>query len=128
MQYIIMLLVIVMLATSDILTGWIKAHVNNDYCSAVMRAGLLRKLAEIVVMMTACILEIGVDWLGKYYSAEFLAGITGHLTAGLFFLYILVMELISILENYAEIEPNSEWTKIFIAKLRNFKNDNDKKE
>ena len=121
MQYVIMLLIVIMLALSDIMTGWIKAHIKNDYCSAVMRIGGLRKLAEIGVMLTACGFEIGMELLGKYYSAETLAEFAGTLTAIAVFVYITFMELISILENYAEIEPNAEWVQQFIKKLRNFK-------
>lgn len=57
MQYIIMLLIVIGLALSDIITGWIKAHVKGDYCSAVMRKGGLNKLCEVVVMTTVCGLE-----------------------------------------------------------------------
>jgi len=121
MQYFIMLLIVIMLALSDIMTGWIKAHIKNDYCSAVMRVGGLRKLAEIGVMLTACGFEMGMELLGKYYSAESLAEFAGALTAISVFIYITFMELISILENYAEIEPNAEWVQQFIKKLRNFK-------
>ena len=120
MQYVIMLLLVIMLALSDIMTGWIKAHIKNDYCSAVMRVGGLRKLAEIGVMLTACGFEIGMELLGKYYSVEMLAEFAGTLTAFFVFFYIAFMELISILENYAEIEPNAEWVQQFIKKLRNF--------
>ena len=121
MQYFIMLLLVIMLALSDIMTGWIKAHIKNDYCSAVMRVGGLRKLAEIGVMLTVCGFEMGMELLGKYYSAESLAEFAGALTAISVFIYITFMELISILENYAEIEPNAEWVQQFIKKLRNFK-------
>ncbi|MEE5992956.1 MAG: phage holin family protein [Oscillospiraceae bacterium] len=121
MQYFIMLLIVIMLALSDIMTGWIKAHIKNDYCSAVMRVGGLRKLAEIGVMLTVCGFEMGMELLGKYYSAESLAEFAGALTAISVFIYITFMELISILENYAEIEPNAEWVQQFIKKLRNFK-------
>lgn len=120
MQYIIMLLLVIMLALSDIMTGWIKAHIKNDYCSSVMRVGGLRKFAEIGVMLTACGFEIGMELLGRYYSVEVLAGFAGALTAVSVFVYITFMELISILENYAEIEPNAEWVQQFIKKLRNF--------
>ena len=38
----------------------------------------------------------------------------------LVFLYILVMELISILENYAEINPEARWAGWIVKKLRIF--------
>ena len=120
MQYIIMLLIVIGLALSDIVTGWIKAHVNNDYCSAVMRKGGLRKLGEITVMITACGLEIGMELLGTYYESTELAALAGAVTAVSVFFYIVVMELISILENYAEADPEAKFAKDFIKKLRKF--------
>lgn len=118
MQYLIMLLIVIGLALSDIVTGWIKAHVKGDYCSAVMRRGGLNKLCEVVVMSTVCGLEIGMEQLGRYYDSPELAGIAGAVTAFSVFLYIVVMELISVLENYAEANPDAAFAKRLIKRLR----------
>lgn len=131
MQYIIMLMIVIGLTLADIITGWIKAHVNDDYSSKVMRKGGLNKICEVVVMATACGLEIGIGYLGRYYDSELLAGITGTVAAIAVFIYIVIMEVISILENYAEADPNAAgWITKFLKKLRNYTdNDNgDKKE
>lgn len=127
MQYMIMILIVIGLALSDIVTGWIKAHVNNDYCSAVMRMGGLRKLGEITVMLTACGLEVGMEMLGKYYENTELAALAGTITAVSVFFYIVIMELISILENYAEANPEAKFAKNFIKKLRKFSDDEEEK-
>ena len=78
-------------------------------------------------MGVACGLEIGLSMLGRYYSegsegavAQKLAAVSGMVTSLLVFLYILVMELISILENYAEINPEARWAKWIVKKLRVF--------
>lgn len=125
MQYLIMLLIVIGLALSDIVTGWIKAHVNNDYCSKVMRSGGLNKLCEVVVMTTVCGLEIGMRALGAYYDSPELAGIAGAITAISVFLYITVMEFISILENFSEANPDAAFAKNLIKRLRNAKNSSD---
>lgn len=125
MQYLIMLLIVIGLALSDIITGWIKAHVKGDYCSAVMRKGGLNKLCEVVVMSTVCGLEIGMEALGTYYDSPELAKLAGAVTAISVFFYIVVMELISILENYSEANPDAAFAKHLIKRLRTY---NDKED
>ena len=127
MQYIIMITIVLGLALADIITGWIKAHVNDDYSSKVMRKGGLNKICELVVMTTACGLEIGIGYLGRYYNADILAGITGTVAAVAVFAYITVMEIISILENYGSADPNAAgWVKKLLKKLRNYTNEEEK--
>ena len=127
MQYMIMILIIVGLATSDWLTGNIKAHVKNDYKSSVMRTGLLHKASELLIMITACGFEFGIEKLSQYYENSKIGEITGVITAGFIFVYIVFMEIISIFENYAEMNPQATWAKKIIKKLRNSK-ENDKNE
>ena len=83
-----------------------------------MRKGGLNKLGEVIVMLTACGLEIGIERLGQYYRSPALAAISGTLAAGLVFAYILIMELISLLENYGEISPDAVWVRRLVKKLR----------
>lgn len=119
MQYIIMILIIIGLAVSDYVTGVIKAYCKNDICSSKMRKGGLNKLGEIIVMATACGLEIGIKMLGQYYNSDQLAAVTGKITAIAVFIYITIMELISILENYAEINTEAAWARKIITRLKN---------
>ena len=125
MKYIIMLAIVVGLALADFVTGIIKAYVNADLSSEKMRKGGLNKIAEVIVMATACGLEIGINALGQFYQSDSLAQITGMIAAGAVFVYIVIMELISILENYGEINKDAVWIKIFIRKLRNFQKKED---
>lgn len=129
MRYLIMLTIVIGLAAADIVTGWIKAHVKEDYSSKVMRKGGLNKLCEIVVMVTACGLEIGIKYLGQYYDSPNLAKFAGAAAAFGVFFYIMVMETISVLENYAEANPEAAgWIVIFLKKLRNFTEKEEKKD
>ena len=123
MQYIIMIAVVIGLAAADFLTGIIKGYVTNSLSSAIMRKGGLNKLAEIIIMTTVCGLEIGIKMLGKYYGenvAEY-AEILGLVTAISTFGYIVLMELLSMLENYVEINPKAIWAKKIIKKLKSTK-------
>lgn len=123
MQYIIMLLIVIGLAVADYLTGIIKAYCKNDISSSKMRKGGLNKLGEIIVMTSACGLDIGIKALGAYYQAAELSAIAGKITAVAVFIYITVMEVVSIFENYAEINPDAQWALRIIRKLKNFKED-----
>lgn len=127
MQYILMLTITLGLAVADFLTGLIKGYIKNDLNSTKMRKGGLNKIVELIVMATACGLEIGIRELGKYYDSDKLAGITGALTAFVVFGYIVIMEIISILENYAEINPDSAgWIAKILKKLKKWKEEEEK--
>ncbi len=123
MQYIIMLMIIVGLAAADYLTGIIKAYCKNEICSRKMRKGGLNKLGEIIVMTAACGLDIGINALGKYYEAAELSAIAGKITAVAVFIYITIMEVVSLFENYAEINPDAQWALKIIRRLKNFEED-----
>lgn len=128
MQYIIMLTVVLGLAISDFITGIIKGYVKNDLNSTKMRKGGLNKVGEIIVMATACGLEIGIRELGQYYSASELAKVTGAITAFAVFGYIVIMEIISILENYAEINSQATWVAKILKRLKNVNEDEKEEE
>lgn len=128
MQYIIMLTIVVGLAISDFVTGIIKAYIKNDLHSRTMRQGGMHKIGEIIVMLTACGLEIGITKLGEYYNAEQLASITGTFTAIAVFGYITIIEIISILENYAEIDESAAWAVKFLKRLKNVKIEEEEKQ
>lgn len=128
MQYIIMISIILGLALADFATGIIKGYVTNQLNSQKMRRGGVNKLGELIVMATACGLEIGIRMLGSYYESDVLASVTGAVTAIAVFIYIVIMELISILENYAEINTEASWVKSIVKKLKNVSREEDNNE
>jgi len=127
MQYVIMLVIVAWLAIADFITGMIKAYVTGTLSSSKMRKGGVNKVGELVVMTTGCGLEAGIKALGKYYDTSTqLASFAGTAIALLVFSYILVMEVISILENYAEINPDAAgWITKLLTRL---KRNNDKED
>lgn len=118
MNYIIMLLIVIGLAIADFATGVIKGYCNSNLSSTKMRKGGLNKLCEIIIMSVAIGLDIGLEELGNFYGHAELTSIAGIVTAVAVFAYILVMELISILENYSEINTEAKWAKGIIKKLK----------
>lgn len=118
MQYIIMIAIVLGLALSDFATGMIKSYITGTLSSSVMRRGGLNKLGEILVMATACGLELGIKILGGYYHSDLLADITGAAAAISVFVYIVIMEVISIMENYVEINGDARWAQSIIKRLK----------
>lgn len=118
-----MLLIVIGLAISDILTGVCKGYCSaNGIESAKLRKGGVNKLCEIIVMGTVIGLTIGFDYLGQYYDSPALTDIAGAVTAIGVFAYIVLMELVSILENYAAINPEAAWIRPIIKRLKNIDN------
>ena len=122
MQYIIMIFIITGLAVVDYLTGIIKAYCNNTISSRNMRIGGLHKLAEILIMTASCGLDLGINVLGNYYNVTEFSTITGAVTAFCVFTYIVIMEMISIFKNYAEINPEAQWVLRVVKRFKNFNN------
>ena len=126
MQYIIMITIVLGLAIVDFVFGFLKGYVKKNISSQKMRQGGVNKLCELIIMATACGLEIGIQALGRYYasgSLETFTRIMGVLAALAVCGYITVMEIVSILENYAEINKNAKWVKRLLRFLKVVEND-----
>jgi toxin secretion/phage lysis holin len=123
MRYIIMFLIVLGLAFADFVTGYIKAKCKDKVSSKALRIGGLHKIAELVIMSTAIGLTVGLDMLGRYYNDTRLTDIAGMFTALSVFGYISVMELISILENFAEIVPQARWARKILKRMKNYEGD-----
>lgn len=113
-----MLLIVVGAALTDFLTGYIKAYGAGEVNSRKMRIGGLNKLCEVFVMGASIGLNIGLDRLGDYYQSQQLTDVAGAVTAGSVFFYILLMEIVSVLENLAEIFPDAAWIGRLIKRFR----------
>ena len=127
-RYIIMFLIVLGLAFADFVTGYIKAKCADKVSSKALRIGGLHKIAELVIMVTAIGLTVGLDMLGRYYDDTRLTDVAGVFTALTVFVYITVMELISLLENFAAITPEAAWARKILGRLKNYENEDDKEE
>lgn len=91
-------LAIIMIAiVADYATGIIKACYKKKYKSSVMREGLYHKVAEVMAVALMFYLEIGLPFIGVKIDFPFISFIT---------IYVIVMELSSIIENIGEINPD----------------------
>lgn len=118
MQYIVMFMLCVIASIADVLTGICKAYATTGYDSTIMRKGLYGKATNLTVMAFAIAVEIGLEMLGDYYQQEQLAKWTGAITAGFVFGLIVLMESISIAENFAQANPHSRLAKVLAKKLK----------
>ena len=83
-DYWIFLLPLVLIA-SDVVSGWIQATINSTWDSTKMRKGLFRKGGEMLVVVIAWIVGIAVPMdinIAVFFSA-----------------YIVLMELVSVIDN-----------------------------
>ena len=118
MVYIIMIALVTGLAAADFITGWASAFIRGDVKSSEMRKGGIRKLAEIVVMAAAIGVNIAVDMIAQYSGAEgVFADIVGAFSAYGVAVYIVLMEIVSILENYVEMNPGAKWASKIMKRL-----------
>ena len=125
MKYIIMFLIVLGLAFADFVTGYIKAKCTECISSKALRIGGLHKIAELIIMGTAIGLTVGMNLLGQYYNDTRLTDIAGMFTALSVFVYIVAMELISILENFAAITPEAAWARKILGRLKNYEGGKD---
>lgn len=81
----------------DIITGFVKAWSQKNIDSTVLRQGLLHKLSEIVAIVFGFICEYGLRYVDIGVSLPMVTGICT---------YIIIMEIISIIENIVIINPD----------------------
>lgn len=131
MQYIIMITIVLGLALVDFVFGFLKGYVQRNINSQKMRQGGVNKLCELIIMVAACGLEIGIHKLGHYYAndkLETLTTVVGVFAALAVCGYITLMEIVSILENYVEINTGARWAKKLLKFLKVVEEeDNDEK-
>jgi toxin secretion/phage lysis holin len=102
---------------ADVVVGFIQAAINNQLSSTKMRQGLLHKVLILILIFVCLAIEIGIGHTVKLpYDIP-----TCEVVCG----YVIVMELISILENISRGYPQFADSQLF--KLFNL-SDKDNKE
>lgn len=99
----------------DIITGVIKAWAQNDFQSAIMRAGLAKKAGEVMILVVGELISYGLNLPEAVMNgASF---------------YIIFMEVMSILENIDELGvPIPKFVKDVINNVDDQLQHGDKKE
>lgn len=93
---------------ADVVVGFIQAAINNQLSSTKMRQGLLHKVLILILIFVCLAIEVGIGHTVKLpYDIP-----TCEVVCG----YVIVMELVSILENIGRGYPqfaDSQLFKIF---------------
>ena len=87
----------------DVITGLIKAVINKEVQSGVMRTGLLKKVMEIITVIVGCVLDA-------------LMG-TEYITISVL-IFVIAMEGLSILENLGEYIALPDFLKSILENLK----------
>lgn len=95
MNYNYIILCVIMIGF-DVVTGWLKAIKKSEFKSTVMKKGLLSKVTEMLILMLMYVLE--------YYLPQININM-GIPIVALVGVYIIIMELSSVIENIGTINP-----------------------
>lgn len=91
-------------AGGDILTGWIQATVNGTWDSTKMRKGLFRKSGEILVVLLAWIFDVAI--VLPVDLAQLVSG------------YIIIMEALSVFENLDQAGVSIPFVRKWLKKAK----------
>ena len=80
----------------DIATGFMKALYTKSVDSSVLRKGLFHKLSELLALIGSFLLGYAADYINLGIDLPILSAVS---------VYICTMELISIVENLCEVNP-----------------------
>ena len=105
---------------ADYVTGTLVAHAKGVWSSAAARAGLWRKLGEIIALLVAALCDIAVRVVLRSTAAPLLADLPErHYLTLLVAVWYSFTELGSIVENAGLLgAPIPQWLKKGIALLR----------
>lgn len=80
----------------DIVTGLAKAYVQKNIISSKMRSGIIKKCGEMMIIVLTAVVVYSVQW--------------SHRIIAVVSVYMILMEIISIMENLDEIGvPIPKW-------------------
>lgn len=103
----------------DILTGLIKGFYQNGVNSTYLRRGLYHKASEIIAVVGSGLLEYGLRYIDLGIDVPLLMVVS---------VYICTMELVSILENLAEVNPSlAKLFKPYLEKIKKKEGEDDGK-
>ena len=94
----------------DILTGFVQAIINQDVSSTVMKKGLIHKCGFLLAIVFGCLCEYTVNYIDLGFTLPIQDAVC---------IYIIITELVSVLENLGKISPelaNAKFMNIFKRK------------
>ena len=111
------LLIVGVFILLDIITGLIESIRLGEFTSKKMRQGLLAKFQELLIVVLVYAIQYGFPMLGVAINIPIVQPIC---------LYIVVMEVGSILENVSKTnEKISQFTKKYLKQIKEMAGDSD---
>ena len=90
---------------ADMVAGFVAAAINRELSSSKMRNGLLHKVLMLILIFACLAVEIGISHMVALpYDVPTCEAVCG---------YIVIMELISVLENIAKGYPEIRDSELF---------------
>ncbi len=114
----------VIMMTFDVVLGYTCAFMKRDVSSSKMRDGLMHKMGYFAMLILACISEGILSYLGGvpgFEEASTLLGVFGITGVSI---YIIVMELGSVMEIIGKFNPEIAKSPIFNRMASNSANQN----
>ena len=107
---IVIVLLLILFILLDVISGLVKAFATTGFDSSVMRRGFFHKLGELLSVALCVVVDVSLPRLGIPVDTDFTAVCC---------VYLVIMEIGSILENIGAINPElrEPLSKIF-AKLK----------
>lgn len=101
----------------DIGTGILKGLYRGNINSTTLRKGLYHKLSEVIAIVGSGLIEYGIQYVHIGVEVPVLNVVS---------VYICITELVSILENLSDVNPNlAKLFKPYLEKLKDKEGDND---
>lgn len=91
------LIVVLLFIALDIVTGLAKAFATSGFDSSIMRQGFFHKLGEIFAVALALAADVGLPEIGVPLDVKL---------SGLCCVYLVLMEIGSVVENIGAINPD----------------------
>lgn len=100
----------------DIGTGILKGLYRGNINSTTLRKGLYHKLSEVIAIVGSGLIEYGIQYVHIGVDVPVLSIVS---------VYICITELVSILENLSDVNPNlAKLFKPYLEKLQDKGSDN----
>lgn len=87
----------------DIVTGVAQAIANHDVSSEKLRQGAFHKMAYILIMCAAYLIEYSMGYVDLGFTVPIFAGVCG---------YIIFTEIVSFCENIIKLNPSLKGSKL----------------
>lgn len=110
-DFLILPIIVLLFIVLDIITGVTQAIQNKDVSSSKLRQGAFHKFSYILILTLAYLIEYSMGFVDLGFNIPIVNGVC---------IYLILTEIVSIMENIIKMNPGLENSKIWDL----FRNDN----